>query len=67
MRTVKLNTGVVINFDDKDNMLKVTSPYVKGKPIKMSILQYMRLKIKAIIDCSTDLCGNRGQMEKLNN
>jgi len=27
MKTVKLNTGVIVTFDDKENMVSVDSPY----------------------------------------
>ena len=49
MRTVKLNTGVVINFDDDDNMLGV---YLKDEtipPVKNTNLRYYVNQIKTII------------------
>lgn len=45
MRTVKLNTGVVVTFDKFDNMLSVESPYHKDKKVKQTILE----RIKNII------------------
>ena len=49
MRTVKLNTGVIITFDKFDNMISVKSPYVKGDPIEMTALRYYVNIIKEII------------------
>jgi hypothetical protein len=49
MRTVKLNTGVLITFDDKDNMLSVVSPYDGKNPFKMTILRYYIKQIKKLI------------------
>ena len=49
MRTINLNTGVVVHFDSNDNQIRVTSPYVKELPYKMTILRYMVLQIKQII------------------
>ena len=49
MRTVKLNTGVVVTFDDKDNMISLTTPYFKTEPVKMTKLRYYVSIIKSII------------------
>lgn len=50
MRTVKLNTGVVVEFDDNDNMLNVESPYHKNEtPTTTSVLRYLANQIKQII------------------
>ena len=47
MRTKKLNTGVIITFDKKDNMVSVSSPYHKDEePTKISILTYAVNKLK---------------------
>lgn len=49
MKTVKLNTGVVIELDDDGNQLSVISPYVKETPLKKTILRYYADVIKSII------------------
>ena len=47
MRTIKLNTGVIITFDEKDNMISVSSPYHKHEePTEISILTYAVNKLK---------------------
>ena len=49
MKTVKLNTGVLITFDNKDNMISVISPYYSKTPSKMTILRWFVKQIKKII------------------
>jgi hypothetical protein len=49
MKTKTLNTGVVITFDDKDNMLSVVSPYDRTKPHKISYLAYAVEQLKKVI------------------
>lgn len=34
MRTVRLKTGVIVTFNDKDEMQSVSSPYLKDEPFK---------------------------------
>ena len=50
MKTVRLNTGVITTFDDKDNMLSVSSPYHKEEPPrKMSTLRWAVKQLKKVI------------------
>ena len=49
MKTVKLNTGVVVTFDKKDNMTSVVSPYDRVDAFKTSVLRYYVNQIKSII------------------
>lgn len=49
MRTVKLNTGVIVEFDEYDNMISVNSPYVKTTPVKTTVLRWLVKQIKNII------------------
>lgn len=47
MRTKKLNTGVIVTFDEKDNMISVSSPYHKDEePTTISVLTYAVNKLK---------------------
>lgn len=47
MKTLKLNTGVIVTFDDKENMISVTSPYhINKEPTTMSVLKYAVKKLK---------------------
>ena len=47
MKTVKLNTGVIVTFDDKENMIDVTSPYhIDKEPTTMSVLRYAVKQLK---------------------
>ncbi len=46
MRTVKLNTGVVVTFDSDDNITNVETPYFKTTPIKMTVLRWLVQQIK---------------------
>jgi len=49
MRTVKLNTGVEITFDEKDNMVNLTTPYSKSDPVKKTTLRWYVKLIKQMI------------------
>ena len=50
MKTVKLNTGVLITFDEKGNMLNVNSPHHKNEPPrKLSTLRYAVELLKKVI------------------
>lgn len=50
MKTVKLNTGVVVTFDNKENMISVSSPYIKDDaPSTMSVLRYAVEQLKKLI------------------
>lgn len=50
MKTVKLNTGVVITFNDKENIISVNSPYIKDDaPSTMSVLRYAVEQLKKVI------------------
>ena len=49
MRTINLNTGVVVTFDDKDNMIALTTPYWATEPLKMTKLRWYVQQIKAMI------------------
>ena len=48
MRTVKLNTGVVVTFDDKDNMKTVTSPYWIEPSTEFELTDAQMIKFKMI-------------------
>ena len=51
MRTVKLNTGVVVTFNSKDEIISVSSPYHKNEPPrKLSTLRYAVSQLKKVID-----------------
>ncbi len=50
MREVKLPTGIVCKFDNKDNLISVISPHDQNHlPIKLTILGYFVNSIKRII------------------
>ena len=50
MRTKKLNTGVIVTFNDCDEIISVSSPYHKGEPPrKMSVLRYAVKLLKQVI------------------
>ena len=50
MKTVKLNTGVVVTFDKEDNMLTVNSPYHRNEPPrKLSVLRWAVEQLKKVI------------------
>ena len=51
MRTVRLNTGIEVVFDDKDNMLSVSSPYhLNEPPQRKTVLRYLVSELKKIIN-----------------
>ena len=50
MKKVKLNTGVIVTFDDRENMVSVSSPYIKDDaPSTMSVLRYAVEQLKKVI------------------